>query len=121
MPALEYTKLDQSTKKIRLPQFVELHFHDPDANTAPMHYRLDTYDHDDCPSSVALSYAWGDMHPRREISPNGEMFLVRSNQHSVLPVLREDLLKHGRYLDDTYWIDVICINQQDRAEATKSM
>lgn len=110
MPALEHIRLDQSTRQIRLLRFVEPRFHDQEADTGPISCLLDTYDLDDGPSFVALSYAWGDMHPRQKISLNGDMFPVRPNLHSALSVLRE------RYLHYMFWIDAICINQQDDSE-----
>lgn len=113
MPAApEHVPLDQSTRQIRLLRFVGL-----GAGTAPIHCRLATYNLDHRPSFVALSYTWGDAQPCREIILNGEVFLLRQNLHSALLVLREKNLKQGTYWNGhLYWIDAICINQQDDSE-----
>lgn len=111
MTAFEPIPLDRSTRQIRLLRFV-----DSDAATTPISCRLDSYDLDNCPSFFALSYTWGDVHQPQEISLNGEVFLVRQNLHSALLMLREDTLKHESRRGDLYWIDAICINQQDDSE-----
>lgn len=111
MPGHEHVPLDQSTRQIRLLRFV-----DSDADTAPIRCRLDAYNLDHCPPFVALSYTWGDVYPTRDMILNGEVFPLRQNLHSALSVLREDTLKQGSCSDDLFWIDAICINQQDDTE-----
>lgn len=111
MPAPEHVPLDPSTRQIRLLRFV-----DSDADTAPIRCHLDTRNLDNRPSFAALSYTWGDAQPSREIILNGEVFSLRPNLYSALLVLRENELKRGWYGNPLYWIDAICINQQDDSE-----
>lgn len=111
MSALEHIPLDRSTRQIRLLSFVEV-----DAVTALIHCRLETYDLDHCPSFVALSYKWGDLHLSRAIILNGKPFLLGQNLHSALSFLGEDALCKRSSWRNLYWIDAICINQQDDLE-----
>lgn len=111
MSALQHIPLDRSARQIRLLRFLK-----PDGNADAIRCRLDTYDLEGCPSFVALSYTWGNAHPSRTMTLNGEVFPVRQNLHSALSVLMEDALKHGSRWDVLYWIDAICINQQDDSE-----
>lgn len=113
LPVLEGVPLDRSSRQIRLLSFL-----DPDpADIARIRCRLGTYDLDNCPSFVALSYAWGDAHPLGEIDLNREVFPVRPNLHSALSVLWQDTVKQeGSHQGNLYWIDAICINQKDDGE-----
>lgn len=58
----------------------------------------------------ALSYTWGDGDVKMPIILNEKVFFVTSNLASALTALRD--YDGRRY----YWIDAICINQQDPAE-----
>ena len=59
---------------------------------------------------AALSYCWGDASVTRPIKLNGDTFYVTTNLWNCLSVLRtEDFA-------DYYWVDAICINQQDNEE-----
>lgn len=94
------------------------------------------------PSYTALSYTWGDVHPQVEIRLDGEIYFVRENLWYALqrlrdppiqaiaesssicyskddfPVMKErspvelDLSPHERY----FFIDAMCINQEDVLE-----
>ncbi|KAF6819833.1 hypothetical protein CPLU01_12941 [Colletotrichum plurivorum] len=59
----------------------------------------------------ALSYAWGDTTSQVNIQLDGQSFLVTRNLATALSCLRHP--KKERAL----WIDAICINQSDAAEA----
>lgn len=111
MSAVQHTPLDRSTRQIRLLSFVEI-----GAHTGLICCRLDTYDLDHCPSFVALSYTWGDVHSSREIILNEEVFSVRQNLHSALSVLGDWDRRDRGHWRNSYWIDAICINQQDDSE-----
>lgn len=61
-------------------------------------------------SYLALSYAWGDPKKTQAISCNGEEFQATESLVGAMKQLRK--LYPGR----PFWIDAICINQQDLAE-----
>ncbi|KAH8651303.1 heterokaryon incompatibility protein-domain-containing protein [Xylariales sp. PMI_506] len=80
---------------------------------------LDTYAIDSLPQYHALSYTWGPPTPELDeysdedkvsILVNGEDFKVFPNLCDALRRVRE--MKQVRY----YWIDAICINQEDKPE-----
>ena len=58
----------------------------------------------------AVSYTWGEPPANRPILVNDQHFKVRSNLYELL----EDL-RHPRH-SQTYWVDAICINQEDDSE-----
>jgi hypothetical protein len=62
------------------------------------------------PDYDCLSYTWGSGPASREITLNGEPFLIRTNLHDALWRLR--LKDKPRNL----WVDAICINQEDVME-----
>ena len=70
---------------------------------------------------MALSYTWGDPANMREIFVNGQPLIITQNAEACLRVLRSK-----QYVQDgwKFWIDVICINQNDiieRASQVKRM
>lgn len=113
-----YTPLDHDKHEIRLLKI------DPcgDGRESLIRLRLMTADLSMGPQYTALSYTWGDEHPRFDIaiveSASGKTgtFQVRSNLHAFLKHARETAAAHA---DRTlFWIDQICINQADGAEKT---
>ncbi|KIW63946.1 hypothetical protein PV04_08908 [Phialophora macrospora] len=58
----------------------------------------------------AVSYTWGEPPADKTILVNDLKFRVRPNLHDMLAELR-----HTHH-HQTYWIDAICINQQDNEE-----
>ena len=63
------------------------------------------------PAYEALSYVWGSKSGTEEISCNGQMLFVTPNCQSALRYLR--ITGQSRVL----WVDSICIDQNDTAEA----
>ncbi|KAF4609400.1 hypothetical protein G7Y89_g15869 [Cudoniella acicularis] len=59
---------------------------------------------------TALSYCWGSVSKNERISLNNCPFWVTKNLHDALQVLRE------LHATDSFWIDAICINQEDSEE-----
>ncbi|EPE27264.1 hypothetical protein GLAREA_03179 [Glarea lozoyensis ATCC 20868] len=60
---------------------------------------------------TALSYEWGDSKASKlEIKLEGQSFLITQNLWSALKCLR------GTETMQTFWIDAICINQDDKNE-----
>lgn len=62
------------------------------------------------PHFVAISYTWGSPLATKEIRVNNKRFLVRENLWQCLRIMR--MFKRG-YL---FWIDAMCINQDDPRE-----
>ncbi|KAH7316975.1 heterokaryon incompatibility protein-domain-containing protein [Stachybotrys elegans] len=67
------------------------------------------------PKFHALSYMWGDGQASCDILLNGAAFGVRQNLWDALRYLRT----HAA--DTSYWIDAICINQDDLAERNRQV
>ena len=63
----------------------------------------------------ALSFAWGDATNRAPIFINGRRFLVTPNLEAALRNLRVPKTKESQR-QVRYWIDAICINQEDSIE-----
>lgn len=61
------------------------------------------------PSYIALSYAWGPPHFDAEIICNGETFRITSNLHAALVRMR-------RTSKQVFWVDQICIDQDNVSE-----
>jgi hypothetical protein len=59
---------------------------------------------------LALSYAWGDPKKTRQIACDGKPLQVTESLIAAMRQLRE------RYPGRLFWIDAICINQQDPVE-----
>lgn len=72
-------------------------------------------------SYIALSYAWGDPTPVTNIVANGCSLGVARNLHAWFqaiqrPVESDDATIQSKLQTRTFWIDALCINQQDIAE-----
>ncbi|KAF4968331.1 hypothetical protein FSARC_4277 [Fusarium sarcochroum] len=72
--------------------------------------KLCTCKHSDLVSYQALSYAWGDPTKVKGILCNGQKVAVASNLHEALINLRHP--QRAR----VFWIDALCINQDDFTE-----
>ncbi|KAM0710668.1 hypothetical protein Q7P35_001406 [Cladosporium inversicolor] len=85
-------------------------------NSTPDDIRLElvTVDRDARPEYTALSYVWGTPSPLHTIKLNGTPFDVQPNLHRALRYLR-------RALTGFFWVDAVCINQQDIAERTSQV
>ncbi|KAF2198582.1 HET-domain-containing protein, partial [Delitschia confertaspora ATCC 74209] len=58
----------------------------------------------------AVSYTWGDTNGKKRISLNGHDFWITRNLHSLLQRLR------AKRTRGYYWVDAICIDQQNIPE-----
>jgi len=71
-----------------------------------------------CPDFIALSYTWGDSTHTTPINVNGHPFAVRSNLHSFLRLVPG----LGEFSSETWWwIDSICIDQNNEKEKSNQM
>lgn len=69
----------------------------------------------DKPKYEALSYMWGDSPTRNSIIINGNEFKVKQNLYDALQYLRK------RKAGTLYWIDALCINQDDAEERNRQV
>ncbi|KAF7541672.1 hypothetical protein G7054_g509 [Neopestalotiopsis clavispora] len=105
--------LDGTKSQFRL---LEIH-PQPDSS---LQYSLRTFDIKNSPPYIALSYTWGDDEPANTIAINGQALKIRDNLSYALPrlaSLRRDGNKSEFQRDEKYfWIDAICIDQEDTKE-----
>lgn len=81
---------------------------------------LEDADLDHAPSYAALSYTWGKASYQKgrppeqvyEVTINGETIQTQQNLHDAF----RHLSKHVRSRSCRFWVDFVCINQQDVAE-----
>ncbi|KAH8653526.1 heterokaryon incompatibility protein-domain-containing protein [Xylariales sp. PMI_506] len=133
-----YSPLDRATASIRLLTFVPR-----DDDNELIACDLETWRIDDCPPFIALSYVWGRAAswscnpelPLHGIIVGGSRFLVRENLWEAMHVLQSHTKGHpavtvipARGSDGSirpgeelpvlkhFWIDAICINQEDILE-----
>ncbi len=70
------------------------------------------------PQFGALSYRWGTDEASDTITLNGCPFMVRRNLHDALVFLRS---RHDGNALELFWIDAVCINQDDVAERNRQV
>lgn len=69
------------------------------------------------PKFVALSYMWGESKVQKKILLNGAEFAVTENLLSALRHLR----RKNTFGEKLFWIDAICINQDDTNEKSRQV
>ncbi|KAL8805983.1 MAG: hypothetical protein Q9182_001640 [Xanthomendoza sp. 2 TL-2023] len=130
MAPYQYTPLKKEAKEIRLLTLL------PDILETPIHITIKTVVLSDkkVPKFEALSYAWGDPADRLDIfvklKPSKRDILqwIKNPKRAgptTLPVTRNlaEALKHLRLEDRprVFWIDAICVNQQDPEERSNQV
>ncbi|KAL1877942.1 hypothetical protein Daus18300_002296 [Diaporthe australafricana] len=109
--SIVYKPLDS---KVDCTRFVEIESAvDDEANISCKHVHIPFGKR---PKFVALSYVWGEGTARETILLNGAEFAVSKNLLSALRHLRRKVCN-----DRLFWIDAICINQQDPEEKTRQV
>src|SRR5450432_1151502 len=73
-------------------------------------HSLSTFNLNEAPSFVALSYTWDGQKPEEDLLVGGDNLKVIKNVKVMLPYL----LRHGQ--SHWFWIDAISINQGHNAE-----
>ncbi|KAI1769813.1 heterokaryon incompatibility protein-domain-containing protein, partial [Hypoxylon cercidicola] len=104
---LQYVPLDSSTCSIRLLRFLP----NPDLFDCV----LETHEMNKCPPYRALSYVWGTDEPTHQIRLNNSAFFVRDNLWHALSKL-SSLDRGNKQQLRYFWIDAVCINQNDLLE-----
>ncbi|KXJ87678.1 heterokaryon incompatibility protein-domain-containing protein, partial [Microdochium bolleyi] len=75
----------------------------PDTENVSICCDISNHDLDQHPEYTALSYTWGTGEPSKAILLNGTLFPVRDNLYQL------------------WWIDAICINQDDISERSSQV
>ena len=101
------------------PNCIRLLSIDSGASDEPLSCNLEGLDLTNLPQQYcnfsALSYRWGDDAPTFDISLNGWSIRVRENLHQFLLHARASRWYNG------FWIDAVCINQDDKAEKAQQI
>lgn len=98
-----YPRIQPRTKQIRLFKIL------PSKSGSLFKGSFSTYELSECPDYIALSYMWGDETTKHHVPlSNGGTIAVRDNLWQFLQ------LQGTRLTEPTYfWIDAICINQEN--------
>ncbi|KAI0101515.1 hypothetical protein GGR51DRAFT_331203 [Nemania sp. FL0031] len=132
IPEYQYSRLDSSSDSIRLLRLDH-----------KLEYKLETYSIQSCPSFFALSYTWGGPQNTQNIQIDGKTLRIQHNLSLCLAAIKAEiaspsiaelsqktrLRSQKRMLHFLYnhhaisgsegvhfWIDAICINQNDTTE-----
>ena len=107
--SFKYNTLPDAAGYVRLLEVLD----DDYSENIKVRCRISTWLVDNIPKYHAISYTWGDPEPESTILVNCQVFRVRTNCEFVL--------KQAYWYNKTYyyWIDAICINQENLGE--KSM
>ncbi|KAI7161999.1 hypothetical protein KC349_g2366 [Hortaea werneckii] len=106
-PAFCYSSLPQPETEIRLLSFTA---DAQDSDTSTLELNIENFALQNAPPYAAMSYTWGDPPAQETILIHGHTFTVRWNCRYML----RQLQKHRPY--GYFWVDAICINQDDVAE-----
>ncbi|KAJ9615689.1 hypothetical protein H2200_001765 [Cladophialophora chaetospira] len=82
----------------------------PGRGSEPIRCQLTVEDISKNPVFTAVSYTWGTPPAHHGIFVNGQIFQVRINLRTLLRDLRHPTKA------ETYWIDAVCINQENHME-----
>lgn len=124
-PLYRYEPLDRTRGKIRLLRFLSRLHNTQLARAIRIQCVLETYELDHLPPYAALSYTWGHHPPSKSILVDNRLMPVGENLHEVLSVLRtkdqarffsEDPGREADLIRHHFWIDAICVNQDDHDE-----
>jgi hypothetical protein len=109
--ALAYRALDESAKEIRLLRMT----FDPERETAVPKLELLHSELQPGLNFIAISYAWGSQEVQKTVTIDEHAVSVGENLYALLKQL-PTLPRHSQVKRHSFWIDAICINQQDDVE-----
>ncbi|KAI7240802.1 hypothetical protein KC330_g1057 [Hortaea werneckii] len=104
-PAFCYSPLPHPETDIRLLSFIA-----QDSDTSTLELNIEDFALQNAPPYAAMSYTWGDPPAQETLLIHDRTFTVRWNCRYMLGQLQ----KHRPY--GYFWVDAICINQDDVAE-----
>ena len=105
-----YRPLNPVSRQIRL-----LKFH-PGTEGVDVQCQLEYVLLEDNPEYTALSYVWGDLTGTRTILLQNVPFPVTKSLHAALRSIRSRTPETSKF-----WVDALCINQQDLAERSRQV
>jgi hypothetical protein len=110
MPGPIYKPVDEGKREIRILILRPARRSNSRLKCELIHVDLDTLE--DAPFGYyeAVSYTWGDATGRLRIELNGHDFTITRNLHGLLKRLR------AKRTRGYYWVDAICINQENIPE-----
>lgn len=106
VPRYQYTAIG--------PQRIRLLRYAPDSTQDQIRLQIEVFDRRTKPQYAAMSYVWGERTPRQTVGLNGSDFEVGPNLHNALGAMRNGLAQW-------FWIDAICINQQNTVERNEQV
>jgi hypothetical protein len=71
---------------------------------------------DDKPRYIALSYAWEDNARVKPILLNGRLSHITASLDAALRQIRRIQTTKGSFPSHLFWVDAVCINQEDEIE-----
>ncbi|KAF4782830.1 hypothetical protein HER10_EVM0003401 [Colletotrichum scovillei] len=116
----QYQSLDPEKKEVRLIEIAPLETEDPGSPAdLPVRCRLKHASLNEGQSYVAVSYAWGDADITKDILVDDQWVQVTTNLEAALRQLASRRV--GEDLGSTFWIDALCIDQQNEAERAQQV
>src|SRR5579871_2558870 len=109
MEPYQYIKLNPLLREIRLFTL------NSGTSESKVEGILETYPLEKCPSYQTISYFWGDPKNTKTVLVDGRYLSVTTNIYDVLQHIRD--IKHS----NTFWIDAISINQNDKNECSQQV
>ncbi|KAH7072130.1 heterokaryon incompatibility protein-domain-containing protein, partial [Paraphoma chrysanthemicola] len=106
LPDFSHDPLPDSPRHIRLLEILQGDFGQHVICT------LSTWEFDNAPPYVAISYTWGDPKSTTDITVNERCMLVRKNCEYALQQVFHNIKNHRQYV----WLDAICIDQSNIRE-----
>lgn len=97
---------EDATRHIRLLQYTRV------SDRTTLRFELNQWLLDDCPAFFAISYCWGDVSNTGCVLINGQKFVIGANALYALVQATDQQKGEVGY----YWIDTICINQNNLEE-----
>jgi hypothetical protein len=107
--SLQHQPFDLSKQQIRLIKLLP----QKSCSQPVIHMSITVFDFESAPAYTALSYTWGSPTPTTTIFIDGHSFQVRGNLYDFLSLSQAENQIPKSCL---FWIDQICINQEDERE-----
>ena len=113
LPVFPYVALVRQRQQLRLLKFLPHTWHEGSIVHA---ITLQVFDQDTAPTYTALSYEWGGTDDMKPVKIGSGYIWIRRNLH--------DFIEHYHDMGDTekyFWIDQICIDQQNVDEKNRQV